>query len=158
MVGNFLRISDKKLEALRRAPDRIRSVLFPSGDETKINDDVYLEIDKAWHGIHYLLTGDAAAGGSPLGFLLGGEPIGDVDVGHGPARGFDAEQVRGIADALSPITTDALRGRFDPARMAALAIYSHRAPIDYLETHFENMKEFVLGTAELGAAMIVYLT
>src|SRR5687767_14577361 len=45
------------------------------------------DLDKAWHGIHYLLTGTAAEGGKPLDFLVsGGREVGNVDIGYGPAR------------------------------------------------------------------------
>ena len=43
-----------------------------------------IDLDKSWHGIHFLLTGAAWEGERPLNFLiLGGEEVGDIDVGHG---------------------------------------------------------------------------
>src|SRR5688500_6275073 len=37
------------------------------------------DLDKAWHGIHYLLTGTAWEGAEPLNFLVaGGRPVGDI--------------------------------------------------------------------------------
>lgn len=166
MIGNFLRVPTKRVEALRENPHRITRLLYPSEEgDTVTSDDVHLDLNKAWHGIHYLLNGDAWEGTPPLDFIVGGQPIGDVDVGYGPARGFTADEVRAIATALAPITGDMLRARFDPKAMMAAEIYPtiwDRDPaqddtLGWLLDSFENLKEFVLDTAEAGAGMIVYL-
>lgn len=165
MIGNFLRLSTKKVEALRAAPERITKVLYPEEGDTVMSDDVHVDIDKAWHGIHYLLTGQAWEGEPPLNFILGGREIGDVDVGYGPARGFTADEVRAIATALEPITAETLRPRFDGKAMIDAEIYPQiwdRDPasddtLGYLLAHYETLRAFVIETAELGAGMIVYL-
>src|SRR5262252_6456460 len=151
MIGNFLRISTKKIDALRLRPDRIKKVLYPDHDDTAMSDDVQLDVDKAWNGIHFLLTGDANGGELPLGFILGGEPLGDIDVGYGPARAFDADQVRAIAAALTPLTRDVLAPRFDPAQLRAHNVYpgfrdgwDQPDDRDYLLDHYENLRAFVL--------------
>ncbi len=166
MIGNFLRISSKEVEALRANPARIKKVLYPDDDggDTVIGDDVHMEIDKAWNGIHFLLTGTAMGGNPPLGFILGGKPIGDIDVGYGPARSFNATEVRAIAEALRPLTADTLASRFDAAALRASSVYpgfdtgwNDADDRDYLLEHYEILREFVLQTAELGAGLIVYL-
>jgi len=45
-----------------------------------------LDLDKAWGGLHFLLTGTAWEGEPPHSFLLDGDTVGDIDVGYGPAR------------------------------------------------------------------------
>ena len=53
-----------------------------------------LWLDKAWHGIHFLLTGSAWEGDEPLNFLVtAGEPIEGTDSGYGEDRLFTSEQV-----------------------------------------------------------------
>jgi hypothetical protein len=54
-----------------------------SGDDEDIEDPhADLDVDKAWHGIHYLLTGTAWEGDPPLDFIVkGGSQVGDVDDG-----------------------------------------------------------------------------
>ena len=123
------------------------------------------DLDKAWHGIHYLLTGTAWEGSAPLNFLVsGGRPVGDIDVGYGPARAFDADQVREIAAALTPLTREVLAPRFDPAQLRAHNVYpgfrdgwDQPDDRDYLLDHYEDLRAFVLGTAEAGAGLIVYI-
>src|ERR1700733_10559446 len=123
MIGNFRRVSMHRIEALRADPTDITSVLYPEDEATQVGSDVLLDVDKAWHGIHFLLNGEAWEGTPPLDFIVGGQAIGDIDVGYGPARGFSADEVAAIAAALHPITAETLRARFDPAAMMAADIY-----------------------------------
>ena len=125
-----------------------------------------LDIDKAWHGLHFLLAGEAWGGESQLGFILaGGTEIGDEDVGYGSARAFTSTQVRDIAAAFGSLTRDEIARRYDPARMMELAIYPEmwdRDPTEddalgYLLDYFDLLKEFVRRGAASGRGMLVYL-
>jgi hypothetical protein len=164
MIGNLLRISTHKVAALRADPERISRLLYPSEDgDTKMSDDVHLDLEKSWHGIHFLLTGEVWEGALPLAFLVRGQDIGEIDVGYGPARGFDATEVRAIAEALRPITPSVLRSRFDPRALGWKEIYPvHGRALgdderEYLISHYEVLRTFVLETADLGAGLIVYI-
>ena len=126
-----------------------------------------VDLDKAWHGIHYLLTGTADGGDGPASFLLaGGESIGDIEVGYGPARALTAAQVQAFHQALSSITPEDLRSRFDPAEMQALKIYPDiwdRDPTEddtlgYCLDHFAVLRTFVAATAAKGQALVIVLT
>jgi hypothetical protein len=82
------------------------------------------DLEKAWHGVHYLLTGRADEGSAPLDFLLaGGRDIGTIEVGYGPARVFTAAETGLIRDAIRRLADDDLRARFDPEKMLAADIY-----------------------------------
>ena len=87
-------------------------------------EGVTTDLDKAWHGIHYLLTRTAGEGGSPLNALVtGGREISDVDVGYGAPRTLSAAETSAFAAALSSLGDAELRSRFAPAEMMALKIY-----------------------------------
>jgi hypothetical protein len=78
------------------------------------------DLDKAWHGIHYLLTGTAWEGDPPLNFLLvGGRDVDDFESAHT----FTAAETRDIAAALARVDDAELRRRFAPAEMMRLEIY-----------------------------------
>jgi hypothetical protein len=124
------------------------------------------DLDKAWHGIHYLLTGTAWQGDFPLNFLVqGGVPSGEEEVGLGPARFFTSSEVRDIRDALAPMTPESLRSRFDPQDMMRLEIYPEiwdRDPEDddtlgYCIDNFVELKAFIekAYTQHLGIAISV---
>jgi hypothetical protein len=61
-----------------------------------------LGLEKSWHGLHFLLTGDAWMGDPPLNFLtMGGEEVGDIDVrlrtrthSAGAGRGYHSRSTR----------------------------------------------------------------
>lgn len=123
-----------------------------------------LDLDKAWHGIHYLLTGTNFKGEFPLNFLvLGGEQAGRVEVGYGPARLFTSARVHEIAAALAPIDETSLRARFNPDEMMRLAIYPSiwdREPADddtfaYCAEFYSEMKAFVADTASRGLGLVI---
>lgn len=126
-----------------------------------------MDLDKSWHGIHYLLTKTAWEGEPPLNFLvLGGEEVGDIDVGYGTARAFRSHEVREIHDALRPISAETLRSRFDPTDMMRLEIYPEiwdRNPTDddtfgYCAEYFDDLKNFLSRAAVANQGMIVFVS
>lgn len=172
MIGNFRRLSDADLERLLTEPDVIRGYLYPDDEDEPVHgfgpfQD--LDVDKAWHGIHFLLTNTAWEGEGPLAFVVnGGTPIGEEDehdVGYGPARGFTSGEVREIADALAVIGPDALAARFDPQAMTNAEVYPaiwHRDPNDddtrgYVLEYYAQLRTFVAEAAAAGHAMLVWL-
>lgn len=131
--------------------------------ETDLEDG---DLDKAWHGLHFLLSGSEWEGDWPAGFLLnGGTEVGAIDVGYGPARAFTSAEVEQIDRFLAPIDEPALRARFDSARMMELGIYPtiwDRDPAEddtlgYLVEYYAQLKEFVGKTRERGHGMVCYL-
>jgi hypothetical protein len=82
------------------------------------------ELDKAWHGLHYLLTGTAWEGEPPLDFLLaGGSKLDNWDADSIQAHTLTPAETRAAADALRETSDDALRARWAPAEMMRLEIY-----------------------------------
>ena len=87
--------SSGDLGRLSEEPDILGGLLHRG---TATADSVLLE--KAWHGLHYLLTGETWEGHGPLAFLLaGGEQLGDDD--ESPLRWFAPDEAKQIHQALS---------------------------------------------------------
>ena len=123
------------------------------------------DADKSWNAIHYLLTGSAHEGTFPAGFILaGGTPVGEEDVGYGPARVFTPAEVRDIDAVLSQINREIAQRRFDGAAMDAADVYPQiwsRTDEDVFEYAWENLRalqEFVRRTVELNQALMLLLT
>ena len=160
MIANFKSVSPSRLDELKQKPDTIKDFLYQKDDSTP-NDQI--DIDKAWAGIHFLLTGSNSEGGKPplAHVIIGGTDIGD-DVGYGPARYIEAEEVKQIYDAFRDISEDELKGRFDPEKMKESKIYPFEnsctdEDLAYLLENFRSLKDFYRKTVEQGNAMLQYL-
>lgn len=165
MIGNFRALPDEELQALFADPARVEQLLYASffGGSTNGHGDE-LEVDKAWHGLHFLLTGTAWEGTFPLNFIVvGGEEVGD-DLGYGPARGLTSSEVQSIDAALESLTPAELGQRFDAGRMTELQVYPNgwahdpEGEREYLLEYYTDLRAFVRRTAERGHALLVYLS
>ena len=125
------------------------------------------DLDKAWHGIHYLLTGTAWEGTAPLNLLVsGGTEVGDVEVGYGPARVLRAQDVRAAFHALEAIRDEELRARFDPEDMVRKEIYPSiwtRKPeeddvLEYLMGYVGILRAFLAQAVEKELGLVLHLT
>jgi hypothetical protein len=75
-------------------------------------------VDKAWHGIMFLLD----AVGCPVRLIEGGTPVGE-DAGYGPAHLLEPAQVVHIAQALRALTPARIARLYDGPAMEAEGIY-----------------------------------
>ena len=164
MMGNFRALPDDELRKLFANPEGVEQLLYASFFGGSSNGHDELEIDKSWHGLHFLLTGSAEEGSPPLNFILaGGEEVGD-DLGYGPARAFRSNEVLVVDAALEPLTAQELRGRFDAERMTELQIYPFGwsddpdGELEYLLEFYGELRAFVRRTAGCGHGLLVYLT
>ena len=187
MIGNFRTTSDADIDALLERPKRIELMLYgeyfteeekkkgilsflkkkkeASPDKWKPKDQGdEFGVDKAWHGIHYLLTGSAWEGSGPEAFVVaGGTAIGDVDVGYGPARAFKSKEVREIAEKLRNIEKESLKKACIKKKFFENEIYPDiwneepESCFGYVLKYFEDLKRFVIEAAENGKALLVYI-
>jgi hypothetical protein len=151
--GGFL---SRWLERERPAPD----VALGEGE----GEDT--DVDKAWHGIHYLLTGTAWEGEPPLNFLLlGGRELPDIEVGYGPARILTSAETRGAHEAIASVTDEWLRSRFNPADMMSQEIYPeiwNRDPaeddtLEYCIEMFQVLRTYLANIAGKNLGTIITL-
>ena len=121
-----------------------------------------LDIQKAWHGLHFLLAGSIDVTPEPSGqAILGGTEIGD-DTGYGPPRYHDAQAVVAIADALASIGTEAVARRYDADALNAADVYpggwEDEENRGWLIDAYTDVLAFYRGVAERGNAVLLYLT
>ena len=124
-------------------------------------------IDKAWHGIGFLLTGSAWEGNELLNFLVsGGEPIEGTDSGYGEDRLFTSDEVKKIDEALQGISKEDFESRFDSAKMMKEDIYptiwdrpkEEDDTLGYISEYFGELKRYIHRTCEQNMGMIVGLS
>jgi hypothetical protein len=162
VIGRFAAATDEEVASMVRDPQRIIAFLYDEGGASE--PERRLDIDKSWHGMHFLLTGEVWTGTMPLGFLIaGGVTIGDINVGYGPARAFTSGDVRDIDAALRPISRADLMARWDVERIRAADLYAVDADDvetedSYVGVYFEQVKRFVSELVRDGLGMLVYMT
>jgi hypothetical protein len=169
MIGYLRQITPEQLQWIRHKPDGVMPILgidlessfeedFEEDDDEL--DEFSLNLEKSWDVLHYLLTVNASTTTAPLGnAVLGGKAIGP-DVGYGPARYLDAEQVQEIAGALSNVSWDAIVDRVDLKAMIDANVYcsGHEDDLAYARHHFEGLVTFYADAALRGNAMLLYLS
>ena len=162
MIGNYIRIPENDLNRLLANPESIMDFLYPE-DESLPLPDRRLDIDKSWHIIHFLLTGETWEGKEPLrNVVLGGTLIGEVDVGYGPARYLTPPEVREISKALSSISESSLWARFDRQAVLDHEIYpdgweGNETERGYMQGYFGQLKVFFEEAAKQNESVILYL-
>jgi len=120
-----------------------------------------VDLDKAWHGIHYCLTQDIGEGNHPLGFILyGGRLAGDIDVGYGPARLFTRTETVDINSKLQQVSSDDLKENYDPDKMGDVypSVIWSRTDEDnfaYIDENFSTLKKFVAQCVQDEVGMVI---
>ena len=154
-VGFFQRLFDKKSP---KAKIEIPELNLQEWENTAI------DLDKAWHGIHYCLTKTDWGNEEPLSFLVdGGEVVSDVEIGYGPGRVFSSEEVKEIYDQLKSWTVESLKKNYDPVRMNQLEIYPAMwtedgdEGFDYIAYFFPELKSFLADCVKHNFGMLLFL-
>ncbi|OYW72652.1 MAG: hypothetical protein B7Z37_24175 [Verrucomicrobia bacterium 12-59-8] len=193
MIGNLARVPEHVRSSLHEDPSKIDALLYPDDADKKpvkklgffsrlfglkqkprpisscaiepLSAEDSVDIDKTWHALHFLFTGTNWKGDFPEGFLVScGKPVGDVDVGYGPARSFTSTEVKRISEFLMHVDRDVLRSRLDPEKIERLEIYwsgdnTHlEEDWAYLEGRLSDLTAFVAETAQKDLALLVYIS
>ena len=159
MIGNLRPASNAEIERLLEHPAEITRFLY--GSEAGERERITLR--KAWHAIHFVLTGSRLGGDEPLNFLVAeGTPVGEVDVGFGPARVLTSAQVQSIATALAEIEPEEVARRVDVRQLDAEKIYPGNwrrdgIGIDYIVDNYRAMRSVVDRAASQGQGLVLYI-
>jgi hypothetical protein len=137
----------------------VDSSAVPNSPAGAADPDRRVDIEKGWHGLHFLFTGTADEGEEPACYLVrGGDDLDD----EGRARALRPQQVRAFAEYLSALTPGELERCYDPARMTALGIYpqiwTHSGdPLQWLLQCFTEVQAFMIKAAAAGDGVIVHI-
>ncbi len=158
MIGYFFRADDGLLEKIKNGST---GIVFQDDMEEQL-----LDIDKAWHAIHFLVTGHKydSDEGDVLGSLIFGEtPVNDDDLGYGPAMLVEKEKVSQIAKALDGWDKDRFRERFHMKDLIENEIYPVMDDEDeeqfftYVWEYFLFLKEFYQQAAKEGQHVLTFI-
>ncbi|PUV24742.1 YfbM family protein [Sphingobacterium athyrii] len=164
MIQNFLRVNLETLNSFLADSSVLSDMVY---SKETIHLDNLIDIDKAWEGIFFLLTGESIGtydqASPPLSWILVGPNDIDrnQDMGYGPATYTNIEQTRQISLALQDISMEELSQRFDAATMLEKDIYpdiwDDENALDYLLQYFEDLKAFYQMAYMQNEAVILFL-
>jgi hypothetical protein len=118
-----------------------------------------ISLEKAWHGVHYLLCGASMPDATILGqVVMGGTEIGEDFSGYGEARYFTPAEVAATARELGRANLEAeMRARFDPAQMNGERIYPGGWDVtggDWLFEEFRKLRDFYADASAQGNTVV----
>lgn len=156
MIGYLKRIDPQRLAALIEGKEELYDYIHGE-------DGAELDLDKAWHGLHYLLCGDPWGGEAPLSeALMGGKPLNEEEQEDIIVRYLTPEQVREVSDTLEATEPQTLANNFDPDDMNDAPVYpasdwNDEGELDYLMGYYQPMRDHYRAAAEAGEAMLIYV-
>ena len=158
MIGNLLMISNGQLQQLIGEPSLVEDYIYAERKEDK-----FLNLDKSWHAIHFILNGNNYEGQGPLAMVFfGGEEIGE-DHGYGLVRYLTTDQVKQVSLSLSEISHENFSQKYDPQAMDAASIYPNvwerdsAEGLKYIVPFFQDLKKFYNEAALRDQAVLIYI-
>nr|WP_307989212.1 YfbM family protein [uncultured Niameybacter sp.] len=143
MVGYYRLVDDKELEKLKL--NEIDNPTF------MLSGEDILEIDQAWHLLHYVLTGDVdVVPNNPLSLVvLGGTPANNNNLGYGPLTYLNKAEVQAAYEALECFLVEDLREKVSVKEMAQKGVYpvfneaeDEEELYEYVLFHLKELKDF----------------
>ena len=172
MVAYLHQLDVRFAQQLLDEPNRVHDFLddFAADELAEDAQGEAIDLDKAWHGLHFLLTGTAWDGQEPFSYLItGGTDVGNEtehDVGYGPARILAPAQVAAFNEATAILTSSEMQKRCDWREMTRLEIYpevweregqDEKDNSDYLNEYAIDLQSFLSRAVAQQKAIMIYL-
>ena len=108
----------------------------------KANNPNVLSVDKSWHTIHYLLTGEKGmtprhVPDNPLHNVVMGGTATPIDGPYGPVRVLEKADVAAVADALTTVNAQMLREKYSISELNAADTYATPKPGGWSDRELE---------------------
>ncbi|KPI47640.1 YfbM family protein [Clostridioides difficile] len=160
MIGCYIRISEENVLKLQQAEDNLQGLVFGDMDE-----DNTISIDKAWHAIHFTLTGCPFGGEDDNIFsklVMSGNVFMEID-GEPPAMLITADDVKKLSEAMDSLEEQKFREKFNISEMLENNIYpvmddeNEEEFFDYVWANLIELKKFIEEAANERQAVIFYI-
>lgn len=165
MYMQLRRCSATRLAELRAQPDLVAEFIQPEDYEGLPEGEV-INLDKAWHAIHFLLSGNTDLALQPQGSLFAGEELGE-DFGYGPARVLTPSEVQAFANYVSSKPDDFVEQTIDFKALQEADVYPDiwdcddpeeaAEEIEYVAEYFRTLKTFICKASDAGEAVFVQI-
>ncbi|MDP3724332.1 MAG: YfbM family protein [bacterium] len=161
MLQHYKQVTQEKILEIDKDTTVLPRILLEE------KNDVQLDIDKSWDGIHFLLTGEIIGEkvdqSDPRTWIIFGWGEWGPEVGYGPSRVVPPKEVAQLAKFLSTLNDEDLRKRFDPVKMNKLGLYpggiwDEESVLDWLMDHYHKVKDFYIDAAKKGNGVLIWTT
>ncbi len=125
--------------------------------------DMQMELHKNWHILHYIFCRQPWDGPLPAATLLhGGAELGEVDVGYGPARLLNHEEVEKFSNYLHALEKDRYASSITREELEENEIYVYSEEwakefADDLWDYVEELQAFFKNASSRGHGIVLYL-
>lgn len=143
---NLLRVQKSELDSYLIRSELLESRVY--SDEIE-SDKAYIDIDKSWDGIIFLLTGSASqdADHQLLKIFFSNQLVDEnQDLGYGPAHYLNQDQVKKIYSQIEGIGISELESKFNPELMNQKNVYpeiwDENEGLGYLIENYMELREF----------------
>lgn len=159
MIANLLRVTTAELETYLLDSSLLEGRIY---SEEAAEDQNLIDVDKAWDGIIFLLTGQNIQNADhPLvQVLFSGQLIDEEqDLGYGPGHYLTSDQVKDLNEKISKITTEDLKLKYNSKQMNELDVYPiwDEDSFDYLDENFKLLQQTYAEAANKEQAIITFL-
>lgn len=161
MYCTLRRVIMEKLESYLEDSHKLEQDFFSN----EVTQAPSLDIDKAWDGIIFLLTGSSfedAVENKMSQVILGSASIDEnQDLGYGPARYLLPEEVKSLNEKIKAIGIEDLKLRFNPQEMKDQSVYpdiwDEQNSFDYLEEYFVKLQSFFQHASWANEAIVIII-
>jgi len=174
MRATYRRLPNEEFQKLRANPDHADAYFGQDIDDDedesldayvhgRETSGRYLDIQKAFHGLYFLLTGDAEMKAevisTPLGKAVEGGTNTEWEATYGMVRYLTPQEVKEVATALEQMSEAELRERYNPKAFEFEHIYPSEiwtaTAIDGLLDVFRQVRGFFVEAARAGDVVLL---
>ena len=159
-IGYFLAVKPEQGDELELNAAMVADFIAEAvEDQDELGAD-FLDIDKSWHGIHFLLTGAVTGGDAPLAWVVFAPTSIGEEVDHATARLLKPDEVVAVSKALAPITADKLKRKCDWTVMNDREIYPQgwrSGDEAYIAENFHSLKKLYESAARRHMAIVQWI-
>lgn len=170
ITANYQRLSPEKFEEICRNSEAADTFFGYELEDDEFDawfDELeasgrYLDIGKAWHGLHFLLTGSSDINDvlPPFGNVVMGGTDTQWESPYGMVRYLTPQEVKNCAQALEQMNETQLRRCYRPMAFRAADIYPNgktwgENDIDYLIIMVDRVRTFFSEAAKAGEVVLI---
>lgn len=168
MIGNVIRVSKHELDLFRQNSELLEKKVHA---DDSYDQEWYLDLDKSWEAIHYLVNGKSVAETemeesepTVLGRVLFNEQLVDEaqDLGYGPAFYLTAIQVSETNSELQKIELSEFDSKYNNSEMNQKGIYpeiwDESESKDFLFDSFNDLRRFYKEAADRNEAIVTFIS